>query len=59
MEFLADNWFSIIIVIVIIFMAVKGNKILGGHVRGGGCCGGTYSPSDHISEKKEHDEISN
>jgi hypothetical protein len=56
MEFLADNWFPIIIVGVIIFMAAKGNKILGGHVHGGGCCGGTYSSSNHSSEKKEHDE---
>jgi hypothetical protein len=53
MEFLANNWFTIITVVIIIFIGVKVNKTLGGRIHGGGCCSGTYSTSDNGSEKKE------
>jgi hypothetical protein len=55
MEFLANNWFGIISVVVITFMALKGNKILGGHVHGGGCCGGSYTPSNPGNKSREQE----
>lgn len=52
MEFLTENWFAIIAVILIVFLGFKGNKILGGNVRGG-CCGSSYVPERQNEESKE------
>ncbi|MDF2597044.1 MAG: hypothetical protein K0R69_3385 [Clostridia bacterium] len=52
-EFLAENWFAIVAVVLIVFFGVKGNKILGGNVRGGGCCGGGSLVSENHSDKSK------
>jgi hypothetical protein len=51
-EFLAENWFAIVAVVLIVFLGLKGNKILGGNVRGGCCGGGSFISEKHSDESK-------
>ncbi len=52
MEFLSDNWFAIVAVVLIVYLGIKGNKVLDGNVRGG-CCGSSYLQEKDSDESKE------
>lgn len=55
MEFLANNWGYLIILIVFIVISFIISKVLGEGTPTGGCCGG-YIPKDLNVEKSKDDE---